>query len=195
MKTGIVVAAVFAGSLLPISAQAQHRVSIEVGGMMSAYSVSAYPTNSGPGATQSGLRVATSTTGTGGNVATGDQPTNAIAAFEMRPTVTLNSGLLFGVGLRIGQAGLGSGSKQLTGTDAALGYARRFGPFLPFIKFVFGFNGYEYHTDFRADAVLGSRFYVMPRTYVAAAAFGGYGDLYGGTLSVGGDLVLFPVRR
>jgi hypothetical protein len=171
-------------------------VSIELGGMVSAYDVS-------PQAGVARGAIMLPSAGTGGNapasVSTGNgQPAGAIAAFEVRPTITLDKGFLMGVGFRVGQAGLGDGGASLVGGDLSVGYARRFGIFLPFIKGVFGFNSYDvvgpssgsgHQTDLRVDAVLGSRLYFSQRLYVAAAGFAGWGDRYGGTLSVGGDVI------
>jgi hypothetical protein len=129
-------------------------------------------------------------------VSGGPSPSQGIAAFEVRPTVTLDNGFLMGVGFRVGQAGLGDAGSSLVGADIGLGFQHRFGQFMPFIKGVFGVNSYDvvgsvtaHQTDLRLDAVLGSRLYLSRRMYIAAAAFAGFGDRYGGTLSVGGDVV------
>jgi hypothetical protein len=108
-----------------------------------------------------------------------------IAAFEVRPTVTLDNGFLMGVGFRVGQAGLGDVNSSLVGGDLSIGYARRFGRFLPFLKGMFGINSYDvpgtttgHQNDLRLDAVLGSRLYLSQRVYVSAAAFAGFGALW-----------------
>jgi len=128
-------------------------------------------------------------------------PTQAIAAAEVRPSILTDAGLLFAVGFRAGKAGLGEGSTSLVGGDVSVGYQHRFGPFVPFIKAMFGFNTYDqignprgHEMDLRLDAVLGTRLYVTPKAFLAAAAFAGWGDRYGGTLSVGADLVQFYRR-
>jgi hypothetical protein len=178
-----------------MSARAQSRVSVELGGVVSAYDV-----NTGPGISHGAVRTPDSVAGTTGT-SSGGNPAQAIAAFEVRPTVTLERGFLMGVGFRVGQAGLGDGGASLVGGDLSLGYQRRFGPFMPFIKGMFGFNSYDTvgttsgHTnDIRVDAVLGARLYLGNRMFVAASAFAGYGDRYGGTLSLGGDVVQFYRR-
>jgi hypothetical protein len=101
-----------------------------------------------------------------------------------------------GVGFRAGQAGLGSGGSSLVGGDLALGYQHMFGPFMPFLKAMFGFNSYDvtgstsgHQTDLRLDAVLGSRLYFSQRLYVSAAAFAGWGDRYGASVGLGGDVI------
>src|SRR3954471_16233383 len=84
-----------------MSARGQSRVSIEVGGIVSAYDV-----NTGPAVSRGAVRTPDALAGattTGG----GDTPLQAIAAFEVRPTITLEKGFLMGVGFRVGQAGLG----------------------------------------------------------------------------------------
>jgi hypothetical protein len=181
-------------------------VSIEIGGMVSAYDVSpSAGVAHGSSAIQTtGLQrgqIMLPSAGTGGNAPSGittgnGQPNQAIAAFEVRPTITLESGFLMGVGFRTGQAGLGDKGSALVGGDISLGYAKRFGPFLPFLKAVFGFNSYdvvgpssEHQTDLRLDAVLGTRLYLGKRLYIAASGFAGWGDRYGGTLAVGGDVI------
>jgi len=195
MRTCAIATAFVLAALCSSRAQAQSRVSIELGGIVSAYDV-----QSAPGATRAAIRVPDSAGGTGGNgvsasggVLTASQ---GIAAFEVRPTVTLDNGFLMGVGFRVGQAGLGDVNSSLVGADIALGFQHRFGRFLPFLKGMFGINSYDipgtvtgHQNDLRLDAVLGSRLYLSQRMYVAAAAFAGLGDRYGATLSVGGDVV------
>src|SRR2546423_2170829 len=132
----VVASVVLIAALSSSSARVQSRVSVEVGGMVSAYDV-----NSGPAVSRGAVRVPDSvagTTSTGGN-----NPTQAIAAFEVRPTVALENGFLMGVGFRAGQAGLGDGGSSLVGGDISLGYQHRFGHFMPFIKGMFGFNSYD----------------------------------------------------
>jgi hypothetical protein len=200
MKPCVVASAFLLAALSPSWSRAQSRVSVEVGGMVSAYDVA-----SGPGVARGAVRVpdpppstatvasASTTSSVSGGPST---PTQAIAAFEVRPTITLEGGFLMAVGFRAGQAGLGDNGASLVGGDLALGYQHRFGHFLPFIKGVFGFNSYDFkgsssghQTDLRVDAVLGTRLYVSQRIFLAAAAFAGWGDRYGGTLSIGGDVV------
>ena len=189
MKTCVVATALLTAALCPSRARAQSRVSVEVGGIVSAYDV-----QTGPGSSRSGLRTPDSVNGavvSGGS----SSPSQAIAAFEVRPTVTLDNGFLMGVGFRVGEAGLGDSGSSLVGADIALGYQHRFGRFLPFLKGMFGINSYDlpgvanHQNDLRADAVLGSRLYVSQRMYVSASAFAGYGDRYGAALSVGGDVI------
>lgn len=191
----VVTSALLIASLSPSRSHAQSRVSIELGGMVSAYDVS--PASSA-GVTRGAVQIPS---GTGGNgvaaVSTGGSSNAAqgIAAFEVRPTVTLENGFLMGVGFRAGQAGLGDNGSSLVGGDLALGFAKRFGRFLPFLKGMFGFNSYDvaggsgHQTDLRLDAVIGSRLYVSQRMFLAASAFAGFGDRYGGTISVGGDVI------
>lgn len=186
---------------LSTSARAQSRVSIEVGGVISAYDLGA---RHGPATLQGALR-AVHSGGVGGNSDVGSnggvgsngdsRRPYGIAVAEVRPTITLDSGFLMGVGFRAGQAGLGDGGGGLIGGDLSLGFAHPIGPLLPFIKGMFGFNNYSlpgevaHRTDLRADAVLGTRLYVSDRLYVSAAAFAGWGDQYGGTLAIGADVV------
>jgi hypothetical protein len=133
------------------------------------------------------------TTVSGGSTSTLSQ---AIGAFEVRPTVTLENGFLMAIGFRVGQAGLGEGGASLVGADVALGYQHRFGHFMPFLRGVFGLNSYDvpgtqtgHQNDLRLDAEIGSRLYLSQRMYIAAAAFAGFGDRYGAAVSVGGDVV------
>jgi hypothetical protein len=195
MKSAVVASAVLLAALSPSSVRAQSRVSIELGGMVSAYNV-----ESAPGVAAGAIRVPDSA-GTGSNGATGGHnPGSGIAAFEIRPTVTLDSGFLFGIGFRAGQAGISNagGGSSLVGSDVAIGYQHRFGRFLPFVKAMFGLNSYDYangssghQTDWRLDAVIGSRLYVSNKLYLSASAFAGWGDRYGGSVAVGGDVVQF----
>ena len=191
----VVASVVLIAALSSSSARAQSRVSVEVGGIVSAYDVV-----SSPGVSRGAVRVpdsvASSTAATNGS-----NPSQAIAAFEVRPTVTLENGFLMGVGFRAGQAGLGDGGSSLVGGDLSLGYQRRFGHFMPFIKGMFGFNSYDlpgassgHQNDLRLDAVLGARLYLANRMFISASAFAGWGDRYGGALSVGGDVVQFYRR-
>jgi hypothetical protein len=190
MKACVVATALVTAALCPSRAHAQSRVSVEIGGVVSAYDV-----QSGPATSRAGLRTPDSVNGavvSGGS----SGPAQAIAAFEVRPTITLESGFLMGVGFRVGEAGLGDSGGSLVGADIALGYQRRFGHFLPFIKGEFGINSYDvrgvdvgHQNDLRVDAVLGSRLYLSQRLFVSASAFAGWGDRYGAALSVGGDVV------
>jgi len=203
MRVCVVASALLLVLLSPSWSHAQSRVSVEVGGVVSAYDV-----NTGPGAgvARGAVRVpdpptttsGPTTTTTAASTTTGnpDTPAQGLAAFEVRPTITLESGFLMGVGFRAGRAGLGDGSSTLVGGDLSLGFQHKFGPFLPFLKGMFGFNSYDvagttsgHQTDLRLDAVLGTRLYVSQRMFIAAAAFAGWGDRYGGSLSVGGDVV------
>lgn len=194
MKTCVVVTALVIAALVPSRSQAQSRVSVELGGVVSAYDV----VGSRTGATSAAIRTPDST-GTGGNGVVSGGPTETvsqgIAAFEIRPTVTLQGGFLMGVGFRVGQAGLDGGSSaSLVGADVALGFQHMFGRFMPFIKGMFGLNSYDLtpvsrQTDLRLDAVVGSRLYLGNRMFVSASAFAGWGDRYGASLSVGGDIV------
>lgn len=193
MRTCAIATAIVIAAFCSSRAEAQSRVSIELGGVVSAYDV-----QSAPGTTRAAIRVPDSS-GTGGNGVSGAGSVGAsqgLAAFEVRPTVTLDNGFLMGVGFRVGQAGLGDVNSSLVGADIALGFQHRFGRFLPFLKGMFGINSYDvpgtatgHQNDLRLDAVLGSRLYLSQRMYVAAAAFAGLGDRYGASLSVGGDVV------
>jgi hypothetical protein len=203
MRTWVVASAVLLGAAWTSTARAQSRVSVEVGGAFSAYDL-------GPGAatgsnhsaltTSSMLPMPTlGTTSVGGTSAGQPHDVNSgIGVFEVRPTVILERGLLFGVGFRDGTAGFGKGSSNLVGGDVSIGYAHRFGRFLPFIKGMFGFNNYDAldgnltqpkRTDIRLDAVVGTRLYVSQRLFLSASAFGGLGDQFGGAIAVGGDVV------
>jgi hypothetical protein len=194
MRTCAIATALVIAALSSSRAQAQSRVSVELGGVVSAYDVP-----SGPGAARAAIRVPDSSTGTGGNGTASSgalAASQGMAAFEVRPTVTLDNGFLMGVGFRVGQAGLGDVNSGLVGADIALGFQHRFGRFLPFLKGMFGINSYDvpgtamgHQNDLRLDAVLGSRLYLSQRMYVSAAAFAGFGDRYGATVSVGGDVV------
>jgi hypothetical protein len=206
MRTGLVASALLVAALSPSAARAQNRVSVEIGGVVSAYDL-----DTAPGASRSGIRPAstipdpTSMTpmsmAVAGVSTSGNNPTGAIAAAEVRPSISTDAGLLFAVGFRAGKAGIGDGSTALVGGDLSIGYQHRFGAFVPFVKGMFGFNSYDqignprgHIMDLRLDAVLGTRLYVTPKAFLAAAAFAGWGDRYGGTLSVGADLVQFYRR-
>jgi hypothetical protein len=189
----VVASALLVAALTPSLARAQSRVSVEVGGMISAYDV-----NSGAGSSQSGLSTVPTVASSSSGSSSRGEPTQAIAAAEVRPTVTLENGFLMGVGFRAGQAGLGDNGASLVGGDVSIGYQRRFGRFLPFIKGMFGFNSYDlvnmqngHQTDLRIDAVLGSRLYISQKLFVSASAFAGWGDRYGATVAVGGDVVQY----
>jgi hypothetical protein len=205
MRTCVVATALLLAALWSAHAHAQSRVSIEVGGVISAYDVQ----TAGPASTRSGLRVSPNSTVPGGSSSTvagatavSGGPTStlssAIGAFEIRPTVTLEGGFLMGIGFRVGQAGLGDSGSSLVGADVSLGYQHRFGHFMPFLKGEFGINSYDvpmtvnnagHQNDLRLDAVLGSRLYLSQRVYIAAAAFAGFGDRYGATVDIGGDIL------
>ncbi len=196
MRICVVATAFVVAAMWSAGAHAQSRVSVEVGGMVSAYDVQ----TTGAAVTRGAIRVPDSTGGTGGNAVVGGggsaAATSGIAAFEVRPTVTLDNGFLMGVGFRVGQAGLGDVNSSLVGADLALGFQHKFGPFMPFLRGIFGLNSYDvpgnaiaHQTDLRLDAELGSRLYLSRRLYLAAAAFAGFGDRYGAAVSVGGDVV------
>ena len=197
MKTCVVATAFVFAALYTTRAHGQSRVSVEIGGIVSAYDVPSAP---GAGVARGAIRVPDSSGGTGGNAVAGGGTVGAasqgIAAFEVRPTVTLDNGFLMGIGFRVGQAGLGDVNSSLVGADVALGFQHKFGPFMPFLRGIFGLNSYDipgtaigHQTDLRLDAELGSRLYVSQRMFIAAAAFAGWGDRYGATVSVGGDIV------
>ena len=189
MKACVVAAALLLAASSPSLVRAQSRVSFELGGMVSAYDV-----GGSPGIARGAIRVPDSVAGSVAGQP--KSPGQGIAAFEMRPTITLESGMLFGVGFRLGQAGLGDGGTSLAGADVSLGFQHRFGPFLPFIRGMFGLNSYDVvndpskrQTDLRLDAVIGSRLYLSRKMFVSASAFAGWGDRYGGSLAVGGDII------
>ena len=197
MRVCVVATALVVAALWSAGAHAQSRVSVELGGMVSAYDVQS---SGGTGVTRGAIRVPDSSGGTGGNAVVGGGSAAAsqgIAAFEVRPTVTLESGFLMGIGFRVGQAGLGDVNSSLVGADVSLGFQHKFGPFMPFLRGIFGLNSYDipgttvggHQTDLRLDAELGSRLYLGKKIFVAAAAFAGFGDRYGAALSVGGDVV------
>lgn len=200
MRTCVVVSALLVAALLPSWARAQSRVSVEVGGV-----VSAYDFDTGPGSTRGALRPASMVPGTGGNTAVNSVssssspiPGSGIAAAEVRPSILTDTGFLFAVGFRAGKAGFGNGSTALVGGDVSIGYQHRFGIFVPFIKAMFGFNSYDtigspedHTTDLRLDAVVGSRLYVSQKLYLSASGFAGWGDRYGAALAVGADVVQF----
>jgi hypothetical protein len=195
MRICVVALALVTVALCPSRSHAQSRVSIELGGIVSAYDVV-----SGPAAARSAIRTPDAVAGavvSGGS----SSASQGIAAFEVRPTVTLENGFLMGVGFRVGQAGLGDNGSSLVGGDVAIGYQHRFGHFMPFIKGEFGINSYDvagsqtgHQNDLRFDGVIGSRLYVSQRMFISASAFAGWGDRYGAALSVGGD-VLQVFRR
>jgi hypothetical protein len=160
--------------------------------------VSAYDLDTGPGVSRGAISAqAASVASTSGSPAS---PAAGIAAAEVRPSILLDSGLIFAVGFRAGKAGLGDGSTALVGGDLSVGFQHRFGPFIPFIKAMFGFNSYDqigntvmpsHVTDLRLDAVVGTRLYVTRKMFLAASGFAGWGDRYGAALAVGGDVVQF----
>jgi hypothetical protein len=205
MRTWVVASAVFLGAWWTSTARAQSRVSIEVGGAISSYDFGGSSTGANHAALSTASMVPMPTSGSVGSTsvagATAGQPRdvgNGIGVFEVRPTIILERGLLFAVGFRDGTAGFGHGSTNLVGGDVSIGYAHRWGRFLPFIKGMFGFNNYDSldgnqmqpkRTDLRLDAVVGTRLYVSQRLFVSASAFGGMGDQFGGSIAVGGDVV------
>jgi hypothetical protein len=190
MRVCLFASALLVTVLSASGAHAQSRVSVEVGGMVSAYSFD----NGGAGASRSAL----SSSAVNSVSSMAMSPGAGIAAAEVRPSVMLDSGFLFAVGFRAGKAGFGDAGTALVGGDVSFGYQHRFGPFIPFIKGMFGMNSYDdfhdsivHHTDLRADAVVGTRIYFTERLFVSAAGFAGWGDRYGATLGVGGDVVQF----
>lgn len=174
-------------------ALAQSRVSVEVGGMVSAYSVDTVAGGGSTGVARSALSSASV-------ASTSATPTigNGIAAAEIRPSILTNAGFLFAVGFRAGKAGFGSAATTLVGGDLSLGFQHTFGRFIPFVKGEIGVNSYDdfqnsfvHHDDFRVDAVIGTRLYVTQKMFVSAAGFAGYGDRYGATFGVGGDVIQY----
>jgi hypothetical protein len=160
--------------------------------------LSAYDVSPGAGVARGALSTTPNSVASSSSGSSAGTPTQAIAAAEVRPTITLDNGFLMGVGFRAGQAGLGDNGSSLVGGDLSVGYQHKFGHFMPFIKAMFGFNSYDvagttsgHQTDLRLDAVLGSRLYVSRKLYVSAAAFAGWGDRYGASVAVGGDVVQF----
>jgi hypothetical protein len=196
MRVSLLASAVLVTVLSASGAHAQSRVSVEFDGMVSAYSFD----NSGTtGVARSALsnRAINSTS----TAMSSSSPGGGIAAAEVRPSVLMDSGFLFAVGFRAGKAGFGNNSTALVGGDVSIGYQHRFGRFIPFIKGMVGMNSYDdfqdsiiHHTDLRADAVVGSRLYLTQRMFVSASAFAGWGDRYGATVGVGGDVVQFYRR-
>lgn len=189
MKVCLVASAVLVAMLSASGARAQSRVSVEVGGMVSAYSF-----DDGPSVARSAL----SSSAVNSVSSMAMAPSGGISAAEVRPSILLDSGLIFAVGFRAGKAGFGQGSTALVGGDVSVGFQHRFGPFIPFVKGMFGMNSYDdfqnsidHHTDLRVDAVVGSRLYFTQRLFVSASGFAGWGDKYGATLAVGGDVVQF----
>jgi hypothetical protein len=205
MRTYVVASLLLAAASWPSWARAQNRVSVEIGGMISAYDLG----STSDGVSRGALRPASNIPDAPQSAAVADSmvsssgrgPTQAIAAAEVRPSILTDMGLMFAVGFRAGKAGFGDGSTSLVGGDLSIGFQHRFGPFVPFVRGMFGFNSYDqignprgHETDLRIDAVLGSRLYVTSKAFLAAAAFAGWGDRYGGTLSIGADLVQFYRR-
>jgi hypothetical protein len=193
MRVCLLASAVLVTVLSASGAHAQSRVSVEVGGMVSAYSFDSGNT----GVSRSAL----SSAAVNSVSSMAMSPSSGIAAAEVRPSVLMDNGFLFAVGFRAGKAGFGNGSTALVGGDVSIGFQHRFGRFIPFVKGMFGMNSYDdfqnsivHHTDLRADAVLGSRIYLTPRMFVSAAGFAGWGDRYGATFGVGGDIIQFYRR-
>lgn len=189
MRTFVVASALLLTALWATGAQAQSRVSIEVGGVVSAYSFG----GSSPKSTYALMPHSIA------GASSSDSPTSpgaGILAAEVRPTILLDDGLLFAVGFRFGQAGFGASSTDLVGADFSAGIQHRWGRFIPFVRAMFGVNGYDdylspsrHHTDLLLDAVVGGRFYLSQRLFVSASAFAGWGQQYGGALDLGGDIV------
>lgn len=195
MRVRLLASAMLVTVLSASGAHAQSRVSVEVGGMVSAYSFD----NNGNTAVARSALSSSAINSTSSSMST--TPGAGIAAAEVRPSVLMDNGFLFAVGFRAGKAGFGSASTALVGGDVSIGYQHRFGRFIPFIKGMVGMNSYDdfqdsiiHHTDLRADAVIGSRLYLTQRMFVSASAFAGWGDRYGATLGVGGDVVQFYHR-
>lgn len=200
MRTWVVASAVFLGACWASAAQAESRISVEVGGAFSAYDLGSSSTGASHSALSTASMVPMVAMPSVAGISTGQphDPGSGIGVFEVRPTVILDKGLLFAVGFRDGSAGFGKGSTNLVGGDVSIGYAHQWGRFVPFIKAMFGFNNYDTldgnlnqpkRTDIRLDAVVGTRLYVSQRLFLSASAFGGMGDQFGGALAVGGDVV------
>jgi hypothetical protein len=192
MRVCLVVSAMFVSLLSASSARAQSRVSVEFDGMVSAYDID----TAGGGSTGVARSALSSRAINSGSTT----PTlgNGIAAAEIRPSILTDAGFLFAVGFRAGKAGFGNAATTLVGGDLSMGFQHRFGRFIPFVKGMVGVNSYDdylnnfaHHDDFRIDAVIGSRLYVTERMFVSAAGFAGYGDRYGATIGVGGDVIQY----
>jgi hypothetical protein len=190
MRVCLCASALLVTMLAASAAAAQSRVSVEVGGMVSAYSFD----NGATGVARGALSSAAVNSVTSMAMA----PAGGIAAAEVRPSVMTDRGFLFAVGFRAGKAGFGNSGTSLVGGDLSLGYQHRFGRFIPFVKGMIGVNSYDdylnayaHHDDLRVDAVIGSRIYVSERLFVSASGFAGYGDRYGATFGVGGDVIQY----
>ena len=193
MRACLVASAMVVSLFSASSALAQSRVSVELGGMVSAYSVDTVAGGGSTGVARSALSSASVSS-------TSSTPTigNGISAAEIRPSILTDSGFLFAVGFRAGKAGFGSAATALFGGDVSLGFQHRFGRFIPFVKGEIGVNSYNdfqnnyvTHDDFRIDAVIGTRLYITQKMFVSAAGFAGYGDRYGATFGVGGDVIQY----
>src|SRR5262249_22298847 len=129
-------------------------------------------------------------------------PSDLLVAVEVRPTLALDGGLRLSMGFRAGSSdrvadrGVATADGvRLTGADLSVGYQHPEGPVRPFAEARLGFNGYSLILDgaphnitqFRLDAVLGVRLYLGETVYLAGAAFAGWGDRYGGSISIGLD--------
>ncbi len=192
MRVCLVVSAMLVTLFSASSARAQSRVSVEFDGMVSAYNI-----DTGGGGSTGVARSALSSAAVN---ATSSTPSigNGIAAAEIRPSILTDAGFLFAVGFRAGEAGFGKSATTLVGGDLSLGFQHRFGRFIPFVKGMIGVNSYDdylnnftHHDDLRVDAVIGSRIYLTERMFISAAGFAGYGDRYGATFGVGGDVIQY----
>jgi hypothetical protein len=197
MRVRLSASAMLVTVLSASGAHAQSRVSVEVGGMVSAYSFD----NNGNTAVARSALSSRAINSTSSSMSMSTSPGAGIAAAEVRPSVLMDNGFLFAVGFRAGKAGFGNVSTALVGGDVSIGYQHQFGRFIPFIKGMVGMNSYDdfqdtiiHHTDLRADAVIGSRLYLTQRLFVSASAFAGWGDRYGATFGIGGDVVQFYRR-
>lgn len=198
MRVCLAVSAMVVSLFLASSALAQSRVSVEVGGMVSAYSVDTVAGGGSTGVARSALSSAAVSSAAVSSASSTSTIGNGIAAAEIRPSILTESGFLFAVGFRTGKAGFGSAGTALFGGDVSLGFQHRFGRFIPFVKGEIGVNSYAdfqnsfvSHDDFRVDAVIGTRLYVTQKMFVSAAGFAGYGDRYGATFGVGGDVLQY----
>jgi len=182
-------------------ARADGQVSFDVQAMAA---VSPLDGGGGPAAHTSALVAGTMPLATSSSGA----PSDAIVGVEVRPSFAFSRGLRIGVGFRAGRGAtfgdgtVDTGSTTMWGGDVSLGLQRWFGRVMPFIEARFGFNAYSFDTvngpshaeQLRLDGVLGARLYLGSSFYLAAAAFGGWGDRYGGSLGLGWDLIRYRNR-
>ncbi len=181
------------------------QVSLDVQAMAAASPIDGVPAVA---ARASGLVMGTSGAGSVGASSAGS-PTDAIVGVEVRPSFAFSRGFRLGVGFRAGKGAtladgsVDTGSTSLWGGDLSLGFQKWFGRLMPFVEARFGFNAYSIdlpgggtlHADqLRLDGVLGARVYFGESFYLAASAFGGWGDRYGGTVGLGWDVVRYRSR-